>query len=65
MDKLEYFKENVNKIFTCLNQLDTYLEDSENSNLIAGLNEYKDILIGFSELLSQDTPTVSEEGVSQ
>lgn len=51
MNEIEYYKQNINQIFTCLNQLDTYLEDQDNSSLVSSLNEYKNELVQFSQLL--------------
>ncbi len=54
MDNVEFFKQNVNQIFTCLNQLDIYLEDADNSAVVSNFNEYKDELIDFSQMLASD-----------
>ena len=51
---VEVYKQNVNQIFTCLAQLDAYLEDQDNSAVISNFNEYKDELIAFSQLLAND-----------
>lgn len=59
MNNVEFFKQNVNQIFTCLNQLDTYLEDSDNSAVISNFNEYKDELIDFSQMLANDNDNVN------
>lgn len=59
MNNVEFFKQNVNQIFTSLNQLDTYLEDSDNSAVISNFNEYKDELIDFSQMLANDNDNVN------
>ena len=61
MDNVEFFKQNVNQIFTCLNQLDTYLEDSDNSSIISNFNEYKDELIDFSQMLASGNNNVDNK----
>lgn len=60
MNELEMFKNNVNQIFTCLAQLDTYLEDTDNSSFISNLNEFKEPIISFTESLSNASQSVSE-----
>lgn len=54
MNDIEYYKQNINQIFTCLSQLDTYLEDQDNTSLISSLIEYKNELIAFSQLLTSE-----------
>ncbi|MBP3840946.1 MAG: hypothetical protein IK997_02335 [Bacilli bacterium] len=63
MDDIEYYKKNINQIFTCLNQLDTYLEDQDNSSLINSLNEYKNELIAFSQLFTSNASDNSSSEV--
>lgn len=64
MNNVEFFKQNVNQIFTCLNQLDTYLEDSDNSAVISNFNEYKDELIDFSQMLANDNVNNNEQNTT-
>ncbi len=54
MDNLELYKQSVNQIFTCLDNLDTYLENPDNTNTINNLREYKDLAISFAKLMSPD-----------
>ena len=63
MNEIEYYKQNINQIFTYLNQLDTYLEDQDNSSLISGLNEYKTELIEFYHLLVSEANSNSSSEV--
>ena len=64
MNNVEFFKQNVNQIFTYLNQLDTYLEDSHNSAVISNFNEYKDELIDFSQMLANDNVNNNEQNTT-
>jgi hypothetical protein len=64
MNNVEFFKQNVNQIFTYLNQLDTYLEDSDNSAVISNFNEYKDELIDFSQMLANDNVNNNEQNTT-
>ena len=61
-NNVEAYKQNVNQIFTCLAQLDTYLMDQDNSALVSNFNEYKEELIAFSQLLATDNNDNSNVG---
>lgn len=63
MDNVEFYKQNINQIFTCLGQLDTYLEDHDNSAVISSLNDYKDDLVAFSQLISADSTSNNDNEV--
>jgi len=63
MNEIEYYKQNINQIFTYLNQLDTCLEDQDNSSLISSLNEYKTELIDFYQLLVSEANSNSSSEV--
>ena len=50
MDNLEVYKDCINQIFSCLDNLDQYLENTDNTNTINNLREYKDLAISFAKL---------------
>ena len=65
MDNLEVYKDCINQIFSCLDNLDQYLENTDNTNTINNLREYKDLAISFAKLLSPVEDKVETAEVKQ
>lgn len=65
MDNLEVYKDCINQIFNCLDNLDQYLENTDNTNTINNLREYKDLAISFAKLLSPVEDKVGTTEVKQ
>ena len=55
MNNLDIYKQSVNQIFACLDNLDVNLENVDNTNTINNLREYKELAISFFQLISVDT----------
>lgn len=51
MDNLEIYKQQINAIFSCLEKLSSTLPTQDNLNFISNLNEYKQDVIDFSNLI--------------
>ena len=52
MSDLEIFKNSINQIFSCLDSLDTNINDEENTNYINQLREYQELCIIFAGMIN-------------
>lgn len=51
MNNLEIYKQQINAIFSCLEKLSTSYPNQDNINFINNLNEYKEDVINFSNMI--------------
>lgn len=61
MDNLEIYKQQINTIFSCLEKLKSTLPTQDNLNFISNLNEYRQDVIEFSNLIEELSKEKKEE----
>lgn len=55
MNNLDIYKQQINVIFSCLEKLKNSWTNQDNINFINNLNEYKEDVINFSNLIKDMT----------
>ena len=65
MDSLEIYKQSINQIFSCLDNLDSGLNDVDNTNSINNLKNYKELVISFSKFIEDNNSNLSSDNEVQ
>ena len=65
MDNLEIYKQSINQIFSCLDNLDSGLNDVDNTNSINNLKNYKELVISFSKFIEDNNSNLSSDNEVQ